>query len=509
MPDTPDLLDATGSSAGADDVGRAVPTARAELSVASEEPAGPLAGPLSVSLSEDRLTATLTLPPLRGVAAPAAAVLVERLRGDHRLVDVDVDALECALDAALDEDEEPTSVVVARGRAPVAGENGHLEWLGDFFESRAIRLPDGAVDHYHHTKVSVYEGQPILKVHPPTAGTPGTDVTGRRIAADPGAPAPLDCDETVRRHEHDDDLVCAARPGMVEYYHEKLTIAELQVVDQVDFSTGSIDFEGAVQVRGTVMPKFSVVGTGAVIIGGTVENARVESGKNITIEKGVMGRGDAIIVCAGDLSLGFAREATIECGGRLEARREILWCEGRVQGDLLIEGGRIIGGRWVVGGSIAADEIGSREEVSTFLTLGHAAEAHRELRTLTRARKKYQEQLRDLRRRYGPLLSGAFGALDAGERAVVEQRMLLYERRANRSRKREFLLRKRLNGQRRASFVWVKSRIFAGTRLSLNGGQCLHEVTEDLPGPVCVRYDTHARKAVVEFVGLEDATRST
>ena len=523
MPDTRDTTDATTTSfaSGVDDTAAA--TGLADVSGASEGSAtndptvsvpegGPPAGSglddLSVTISDDRLIATLTLPPLRGAAVPAPAVLVERLRGKHRLVDVDVDAVEQALDTALDTETETTPTVVARGLAPTDGEDGHLEWLGDFFDSRAIRLPSGAVDHYHRTKVSVFEGQPILRVHSPTTGTPGTDVTGRRIAATPGAPAPLECDDTVRRHEHDSRLVCAARPGMVEYSHGELTVGDLQVVEQVDFSTGSIDFEGAVHVRGTVMPKFSVVGTDSVIIDGTVENARIESRRNVTIDKGVMGRGDAVIVCAGDLSLGFAREATIECGGRLDARRELLWCEGRVHEDLLIENGRIIGGRWIVGGSIAADEIGSREEAATFVTLGRAAGQQRELRTLTRARKKYQQQLADLRRRYGPMLSGAVGSLNANEREVVEQRMRLYERRAIRSRKREFLLRKRLHQQRHASFVWVKSRLFAGTRLGLNGGQHVHEFTEDVIGPACVRYDARTGRAVIEHVGLENASRS-
>jgi len=255
------------------------------------------------------------------------------------------------------------------------------------------------------------------------------------------------------------------------------------------------------------MPKFSVFGTGPVIIGGTVENARIESRTNITIEKGVMGRGDARLVSPGDISVGFAREATIECGGRFDARRELLWCEGQVTGDLLIETGRIIGGRWLVGGSVVADEIGSREEVTTFLTLGQPPELHRALRTLTRARKKYQEQLVDLRRLHGPLLDGRVGTLEPKQREVLEQRTFLYERRANRSRKREFILRKRLHQQRQASFVWVKTKIFAGTRLRLNGGQHLYEFTEDQPGPVCVRYDARTRAAVIEHVGLEDASR--
>ena len=484
-------------------------------STASEEDAAvgtivravdPLVG-VSVWVSEDRMTAKLTLPPLRGAPTLEADAVVEFLKDEHRLVDVDADAVAEALNEASHLESEPTTVVVAVGTEPVDGVNGELEWLGDFFESRAIRLPNGAVDHYHHTKVSVYEGQPILCVHPPSKGTPGRDVHGATIKANPGVPATVEYDETVKRDPRDPNLVCAARSGMVEYYRGKITVSEVQIVEAVDFSTGSIDFEGAVQVRNSVAPKFSVIGTGAVIIGGTVENARIESKKKVTIEKGVMGKGDAVVVSAGDMSLGYARETAIHCGGRLDARRELLWCEGEVHGDMLVDTGRIVGGHWRVGGRVVADEVGSREEVTTIVTLGEAPEQNRALKVLTRDRKKYQEQLEDFRRKYDPLLSGRIGRLDPKERAALEQRKFLIERQASRARKREYILRKRLNVQRRASFLWVKTMIFAGTRLRLDGGKYVHEFKEHQPGPVSVRYDAEQRRVVIDHIGLEDATR--
>ena len=474
--------------------------------VAAEPPddPDPLAEGLSVQISEDRMTATLTLPPLMGAPTPDPAAIAEYLRDDHRLIDVDTDAVEQAVLEATESESEATSTIVARGAEPVAGENGQLEWLGDFFESRALKLPDGRVDHYHRTKVSVYEGQPILKIHPPTKGQAGADVHGNPVKSQPGTEAEVELDETVRREERDPSLICAARAGMVEYYRGRVSVSEVMIVDEVDFSSGSIDFEGAVQVRNSVAPKFTVAGSGTVIIGGPVENARVESKKSITIDKGVMGKGDAVVTCAGDLSIGFARETAIHCGGRLDARRELLWCEGEVHGDLMAETGRIVGGHWRAGGRVVADEVGSREEVTTIITLGEAPEQNRALKLLTRDRKKYQEQLVEFRRKYLPMIQGRIGRIDAKERDALEQRLLLYQRQASRSRKREYVLRKKLNIQRRASFLWVKSMIFAGTRLRMNGGKHVHEFKEEQPGPVCVRYDADTRSAVVEHIGLED-----
>jgi len=473
---------------------------------ASSSAPDPLAAGLAVKISDDGLKAELTLPSLHGASRPDVDAIIDELKTEHKIAAPDVGAVEYAIEQALASESRPVTATIAEGQAPVKGEDGAIEWLGDFFESQAIRMPDGSVDHYHHTKVSVYEGQPLVQIHPPTSGHSGRTVRGKPIKPASGTPVELEFDETIKREERNPNILCAAHSGMVECYRGKVTVSNVQIVEAVDFSTGSIDFEGAVQVRNGVAPKFSVVGSGAVIIGGPVENARVESRKSVTIEKGVLGKGDAVVICPGDMSIGFAREATIQCGGRLVARRELLWCEGEVHGDMLVDTGRIVGGHWRCGGRVVADEIGSREEVTTILTLGEAPEQNRALKVLTRDRKKYHEQIAEFRRKYGPLLSGRIGQIDPKEREQLEQRLELYQRQASRSRKREYILRKRLNIQRRASFVWVKTKIFGGTRLRMNGGQFVHEFTEEQPGPVCVRFDADTRTTVVEHIGLEDCT---
>lgn len=500
--------------AGPDDVERTVDaTVDAATEVAAEEGASaddttsPLDDGLTVLVADDGLTAELVLPPLAGTPPPDPQTIVDALHDEHGLVDVDEKAVDEAIGMAMEGTEKSVNVVVARGTVPRPGENGTIEWLGDFFESQAIQLPDGTVDHYHHTKISVKAGQPIATVHPPTTGTVGRTVKGKVIKPDPGSAATIDFDETVVRSDDDPNLLCAGRAGMVESYRGKITVSEVQIVEAVDFSTGSIDFEGAVQVRGIVEPKFSVVGVGTVIIGGPVENARVESRKTITVDKGVFGHGEGVVTCTGDISLGFARETQIHCGGRLMAKKELLWCEGDVHGDLLVEGGRVVGGHWRCGGRVVADELGSREEVTTIITLGEAPEQNRALRILTRDRKKYQVQLFDFKRKYGPLLIGKIGQLDAAQRAELQERMDLYRRQASRARKREYMLRKRLNIQRKASFLWVRTMIHGGTRVRMNNGKFVHEFSEAQPGPVCVRYDADAQTSVIEHIGLDDCTR--
>lgn len=463
-----------------------------------------LTGGFTLAIAEDRLSATITFPPLKNSRRPEQREVRRSLLTDHKLQEIDEDALTDAIAHAVRSDEQPVSRVIATGCAAIDGEDGVIEWLGDFFESHIITLPNGSVDHYRHTKVSVYEGQPLVHVHPPTKGTPGRDVCGRVLKPSEGKPAQLEHDDTVRKEQRNAEILVSARPGMVEHARGKITVSDLQIVEAVDYATGSIEFEGAVQVRNQVDPNFSVYGSGTVIIGGPVDKARIESKKNIQIDKGVMGHGRGEIVCGGDLMLGFAREATIHCGGRLVARRELLWCDGEVHGDLLCDTGRIVGGHWRVGGRLVVEELGSREEVATILTLGEAPEQNRVLHRLTRDRKAAQKQLEDFRRRYAPFLDGGVGNFTPSELEALLHRKYVFERQASRTRKREYFLRRRLVLQRRGSFAWVKTMIHPGVRLRMNGGTFLHEFLEPQPGPVCVRYDSETKELEILHRALED-----
>ena len=54
-------------------------------------------------------------------------------------------------------------------------------------------------------------------------------------------------------------------------------------VDAVDLTTGNINFEGSLQVRGDISATMEVRVTGDVVVNGTMEAALVEAGGNVTV----------------------------------------------------------------------------------------------------------------------------------------------------------------------------------------------------------------------------------
>ena len=454
-----------------------------------------------LEVSPDRLEARLAFAPFDRQKMPCSTDVVRGLGQLEGLVFLDEEAVEQALEAAAGQVEPPPKRVIARGEAAIDGEDGRLEWLGEFFESEVVRLPDGSVDHYHRTQVSVYEGQALVRIHPPTHGRAGCDVFGEKIKPKPGKPAPIKLDPTVRRDGRDPQVVVAARPGLVEYKGSKLSVSDVLDLDRVDFASGSVEFEGAVQVHHDVHPRFSVYAGGSLHIGGIVDSARVESRTRIQIDGGVLGHGRAEVICAGDVSLSYARDARIHSEGAVQLQREALNVQAEVEGDLLAESARIVGGHWRVGGKAIVGELGSREELGTRIVLGAGGQAGDELKSLTRERKRTQERLVQFRRRWGRVLRGEIGAPDEKELRRLRERLEVLEAEARESRSAEYTRRLSLRRQRQDSKLWVQGAIHPGVEVALDGGRVRRRFGRLLHGPLCVLYDTAAKEVAVSREG--------
>lgn len=77
--------------------------------------------------------------------------------------------------------------------------------------------------------------------------------------------------------------------GHVSLVEGKVFVSDVYEVENVDLSTGNIDFEGSVQVNGNVSSNFVIRAGGNVIISGVVEGAYIEAGGNIIIARGMNG----------------------------------------------------------------------------------------------------------------------------------------------------------------------------------------------------------------------------
>jgi len=140
----------------------------------------------------------------------------------------------------------------------------------------------------------------------------------------------------------------------------------------VDFSVGNIDFFGDVFINGNVLSGFQVKATGSITIQGFVEAAKIESGQNITIFRGIAGSQNAHLKAANDIYVDFVDSATVEAGNSIIVNKSIrhsklyaghsIFCEK--------EEGQLIGGEIQACKVIQAKEAGTVYSTKTRIILG-------------------------------------------------------------------------------------------------------------------------------------------
>jgi uncharacterized protein (DUF342 family) len=181
---------------------------------------------------------------------------------------------------------------LAHGKDAQDGEDARLELLVD--EARRYQ-----VDAYEHIDFhdlgrlpELKPGDPILRLHPATAGVPGMDVLGRVVRQRPGKMLELSqaIGNGVRVRVSDPLYADAAVQGVFRRNRQgRCTVEPLLVVEgDVDFRCGNIDTSLPVLIKGDVKKGFAVKSAGSVTVMGVVEDARVSVQGDLVVQGGIL-----------------------------------------------------------------------------------------------------------------------------------------------------------------------------------------------------------------------------
>jgi uncharacterized protein len=440
-----------------------------------------------LKVSDDGLAAELTIP--RGAGpVPELSDFVAHLEEVEHLVAVDEVKVAHLLSlAGVGRKAGPE--VIARGIEPITGKDAQLEWRGDFFDRVPLERPDGSVDHFRRNKTSVAANAIIAEWIPPEAGTPGRTVRGEEIEAEAGRPWRPTLHPTVAWTDEAKTQIEALVSGQVEFARGRLSISQVFAVKSVDFSSSSIDFDGAVDVSGDVREGFEVRATGTVTVSGFVETAIVTSGGNLAVKQGIIGRNKIRIECAGDMEVGFARELEIVCGGQLLSNGELLFCTGRIGGDVTASKNRLVGGHWQIGGSLYVSELGSESETPTVVNVGIDADLEAKQAEQAAEREKLQQEIED-RALQIENLERKRARTDKEEIALQKLKVYLGQlRKQDRvAAEQDRLMRQRIKMQKRYGTIWVIEGMYPGVKVWAGGKPQPLEVTKYTKGPLRIGY---------------------
>lgn len=300
-------------------------------------------------------------------------------------------------------EQRPQQAVIALGTLPIKGKDG---WLR--FEMEVGPLPgkvmgNGEIDFRERNMfVGVNKGQLIAVRIPPTAGIPGKDVYGTPVPQVPGKDITIKVSDDAAYDEVTGEIR-AIRSGVLSMVSEgSVKVCSRQIIAQdVDYLTGNIISRDALEIKGSIKPKFKVNALGDVVVNGDIEKAQVRSDSNVVARAGLIGD-TAVIRARGDVDIKFVVHGTIFAGGSIILRQNANYCRMYSNGNLRCEpSSRIIASQLVAAGSITTGRVGSDMAEPTLLAAAVSPEQMQLYDELQRTIIAQTEAVEALRMRIG------------------------------------------------------------------------------------------------------------
>lgn len=267
------------------------------------------------------------------------------------------------------QEQTPQQAVVALGTLPIRGKDAWLRFVIEIGPLPGKILGNGEIDFRERNMfIAVNQGQLIAVKIAPTAGTPGRDIFGATVVAEAGNDITIKvADEAA--FDAATGEIRATRAGVLSKVSEgSVKVCSRQVIaGNVDFETGNINSNAALDIKGSIMPKFKVTALGDILVGGTIEKAQVKSGGNVVVKGGLIGA-SADIRAKGDVDITIVEHGEISAGGSIILRKSAfssrLLADGDIHGDA---SSRVIHSQLIAAGSISLGRVGSNNAEASLL----------------------------------------------------------------------------------------------------------------------------------------------
>ena len=264
-------------------------------------------------------------------------------------------------------------ILVAKAKLPVNGSDAEIVYS---FNAEKTLKPtmseDGSVDFHKLDMIeSVREGQLLATLIPIDYGEPGKDVYGNMIRPKKVRNKRLRHGKNI--HLSDDKLqMYSDVSGNVTLVNDMVFVTDTYTIEgDVGPSTGDIDYDGAVEVKGNVITGYTVKATGDITVNGAVEGAMLISEGKIVLKRGMQGMGKGVMEAKGDVISNFIESATVKSGGAIYTDA-IMHSNISANGDVIVNGkrGLIAGGSVKTTTKIETKVAGSTMGTQTELEVG-------------------------------------------------------------------------------------------------------------------------------------------
>jgi uncharacterized protein (DUF342 family) len=266
-----------------------------------------------------------------------------------------------------------TDIVLAKATPCIKGTDAVITYNFNIDLTKKPKMnEDGTVDFHTLDTIShVSRGDIIASLVPAVPGRPGITVCG-------GVIQPNKVIHKILRHgnkihvSEDGFQMYSDVDGHATLVDEKVFVSDsFEIAADVDASTGDINFDGNVTVKGSVRTGYRIVANGDIIVDGVVEGAVLKAGGQIILKRGIQGMNKGELRANGNIVAKFIENATVDTAGYLTTEA-ILHSMVSAKGDIIVGGkkGFITGGEIRSGSLISVKTAGSTMGTNTLLEVG-------------------------------------------------------------------------------------------------------------------------------------------
>jgi len=264
-------------------------------------------------------------------------------------------------------------ICIAEATLPVEGKDAEIEYFFNLdVDSRPTMKQDGTVDFHHLDNINKVEKDVLLaRLTPADHGVVGRNVRGNKLY--PKKVKNLILRKTKQTYLSEDELnLYSAVSGHVSLVDGKVFVSDTyEVPADVNTSTGDIDYDGNVVIRGNVRTGYSVKAKGNIIVEGVVEGATLIADGDIILKGGIQGMNRGILQAKGNIVTKFIENSTVKSGGSIQAEA-VLHSTVIAKDDILVGGkkGLVTGGEMKAGAMISMKVAGSTMGTATAIEVG-------------------------------------------------------------------------------------------------------------------------------------------
>ncbi|HUX20978.1 MAG TPA: FapA family protein [Spirochaetia bacterium] len=266
---------------------------------------------------------------------------------------------------------EIDGVVVAEGKKPVPETPEHL-----IVNRRLIEPPppvplDGArVEHKERSPfVLVQKGEILAKRIPRQKGESGWTVYGKELTSTSKLMVGL---SPGKNTEEGPDGIFAARSGRFILEKKSFFVTPLlEIQNDVDYSTGHIDFDGDIVIRGDVKDGFNIKATGSIYCSKTVSASHVQCEGDLIINRGIIGRQSGEVRVGGAIKCKYIEHCYVESIGPISTTVGMMNSVVKTN-DRFETGARgiVVGGKLFAQNGVSVTQLGTSMGPSTEVYCG-------------------------------------------------------------------------------------------------------------------------------------------